>query len=256
MPENDSYSTRTSSETIRVLRERVSVRKFAPTAVAEGQVRAILEAAYRAPTSSNIQAYSVIIVRDMAAKDALAAACGNQRHVAEAPVFLAFCADLTRIEIAMEKHGHNLDDNNLEVCLVSSIDASLVGMSAYVSADSLGLKGVMIGGVRDKPAEVSRILGLPRRVYCVFGMCLGWPAVVPAQKPRMDYDAVTHHERYDASAAGDQLEGYDRDLAAHYDATGRATTADSWTYDMDKKFHPPLRNDLREVLGELGFDFG
>ncbi len=256
MPEDRSGAALPSSETIRVLRARVSVRKFADMPVSAGHVQAILEAAYRAPTSSNIQAYSVVIVRDKAARAALAVATGNQRHVAETPVFLAFCADLTRIEYAMEQRGHSLDGNNLEVCLVSSIDASLVGMAAYLAADSVGLKGVMIGGVRDKPDEVARILGLPARVYCVFGMCLGWPADVPKQKPRMDYDMVTHHERYEAAGAGAQLQRYDWTLAAHYQAAGRATTADSWTHDMDKKFHPPLRADLRRKLADLGFDFG
>ena len=256
MPDDQSQTARASSETIRLLQARVSVRKYAAKPVDEDHVRAVLEASFRAPTSSNIQAYSVVIVRDQATKDGLASATGKQRHVADAPVFLAFCADLTRIEYAMKKHGHDLDDNNLEVCLVSSINASLVGMAAYMAADSLGLKGVMIGGVRSNPDEVARLLGLPHRVYCVYGMCLGWPEGAPAQKPRMEYEAVTHRERYDGAGAADQIGRYDRALAAHYEAAGRETTADSWTHDMDRKFHPPLRRALRKTLAGRGFDFG
>jgi hypothetical protein len=44
-------------------------------------------------------------------------------------------------------------------------------------------------------------------------------------------------------------------LAAHYESIGKPTTPDSWTHDMDKKFHPPLRDKLREELKTQGFDF-
>lgn len=256
---DDATAPLPSSETIRVLRNRVSVRDYADRPVDDAMVEAILAAAFRAPTSSNIQSYSVIVVRERDTLKALQKVTGGQRHVAETPVFLAFCADLTRIEHAMRQRGHGLDDNNMETGLVSTIDAALVGMSAYLAADSLGLKGVMIGAVRNDALQTARILKLPHRVYCVFGMCLGWPAEVPPQKPRMAFDAMVHYERYGvhrgvgdvASAVAD----YDAALARHYDSVGKPTTRDSWSHDMDKKFHPPLRDRLREELRQLGFDF-
>ena len=72
----------------------------------------------------------------------------------------------------------------------------LFGMAAYVSAESLGIHGVMIGAVRNKPEDIAGILGLPDRVYAVFGMCLGFPTETPKQKPRMPVTGIVHHERY------------------------------------------------------------
>jgi nitroreductase len=257
MPDNDIRPY--SSETIDLLARRVSVRSYRPDPVPEAMIEAILKAAFRAPTSSNIQSYSVIVVRDREVLRHLAPVTGNQRHVAEAPVFLAFCADLTRIAFALEQRGHSVADNNMETGLVSSIDAALVGMSASLAAESLGLKGVMIGAVRNDALASARILGLPDRVYCVFGMCLGWPAETPEQKPRMDYASMVHYERYGAQrGAADmtaRLAAYDAALAKHYRGTGRATTDDSWTRAMDEKFHPWLRDRLRQQLKERGFDF-
>ena len=244
-----------TSETIEVLHNRVSIRKYAQEPVTEAQVTAILDAAFRAPTSSNIQAYSVIVVRDPAVKKELAVLTGNQKHVAECPVYLQFCADLTRMEAAMKRHGHDMNNNNLEYGLVSSIDAALVGMSAYVAADSLGIKGLMIGAVRNKPNEVGKLLGMPYRVYPVFGMCLGWPAEAPKQKPRMDHHTVVHYERYNTEGLDAALDAYDSALAAHYDAVGKKTTRDSWTRDIDEKFAQPRRDKLREQLKAMGFDF-
>jgi nitroreductase len=248
-----------TSETIEVLLNRVSVRKFAERPIDDAHVEAILRAAFRAPTSSNIQSYSVVVVRDRAVLKQLQPITGGQPHVAVAPLFLAFCVDLTRIEAAMRLNGHNFDDNNFEVGLVSAVDAALVGMSAYLAADSLGIKGVMIGAVRNDAAATARILNLPRRVYCLFGMCLGWPAEAPPQKPRMPYAAMVHYEQYGnrpgEGAVAASVDVYDRQLAAHYRAIGKATTDDSWSRDMDKKFVARLRDNLRNEVRAQGFDF-
>lgn len=248
-----------TSETIETLLGRVSVRKFTDRPVTQETLDAVLNAAFRAPTSSNIQSYSVVVVRDPEIKRQIAPITGNQPHIIEAPVFLAFCADLTRIEHATKRHGHDINDNNLEIGLVSSIDAALVGMSAYLAADSLGLKGVMIGAIRNDAVATARVLGLPHRVYCVFGMCLGWPDEAPTQKPRMEYGAMVHEERYGALRGNrtmvEEVADYDAALASHYGSIDKNTTPDSWTDEMDKKFVPQLRDSLREQLRELGFDF-
>ena len=248
------------SETIAILNERVSVRDFADRDVDHALIDGVLRAAFRAPTSSNIQSYSVIKVRDQETKDRLYPVTGNQKHVKDAPIFLAFCADLTRIENALQRYDHTIEGNNLEVGLVSSIDAALVGMSAYLAARSVGLEGVMIGAVRNDAVKTAEILRLPRYVYCVFGMCLGWPGDVPLQKPRMDFGAVVHDEHYGNQGAAfdvsQAIDAYDAALARHYESVGKATTPDSWTHDVDKKFSPQLRQGLREQLRQRGFDFG
>ena len=247
------------SETIACLNDRVSVRDFADKPVDDEMIDVILQASFRAPTSSNIQSYSVITVRNQDTKDKLSVVTGNQKHVQTTPVFLAFCADLTRIEDALQRHDHTIEGNNLEVGLVSSIDAALVGMSTYIAAKSVGLEGVMIGAVRNDAVKTAEILKLPKHVYCVFGMCLGWPGDVPPQKPRMDFGAVVHREHYGGQGDGfdpsQALDTYDKTLAEHYESLGKKTAPDSWTYDIDKKFSPQLRQGLREQLKQLGFDF-
>jgi len=248
-----------TSETIEVLANRISIRQFTDRPVDDAHVEAVLRAAFRAPTSSNIQSYSVVVVRDRETLARIAPITRNQKHVIEAPVFLAFCADLSRIDHALTERGKTLDGNNLEVGLVSSIDASLVGMSAYLAADSLGLKGVMIGAVRNDAVATAEILGLPHRAYCVFGMVLGWPAEAPQQKPRMEYADVVHYERYGSLRGGratpEAVAAYDAALAAHYASVGKPTTPDSWSHDMVAKFDPKVRADLRRGLEQLGFDF-
>ncbi len=254
-PEQRDRHQTVTSETIEVLKNRRSIRKYADDPVTDAMVEVILEAAFRAPTSSNLQAYSVIQVRDPDTRAKLAAVGGNQQHIIDCPLFLAFCADLTRIEAAFQKNGHDLSDNNMELGLVATIDAALVGMSTYLAADSLGIRGVMIGAMRNDPEAVAEILGLPDRVYVVFGMCLGYPAEAPKQKPRMPKSGMIHHERYDLEAALAAMAAYDPDLRAHYDAIGKDTTDDSWSHDVHAKFSKRPRDHLRAALKKRGFDF-
>jgi len=251
----DTAANPIHSETIDVLAQRRSIRKYSDVPVTDTHVDAILGAALRAPTSSNVQAYSVVVVRDPAIKERLAVPCGTQKHIVTCPVFLAFLADLTRIEAAFERNGHSADDNNLELGLVATIDAALVGMAAYVSAESLGIQGVMIGAMRNKPEEIAEILELPKRVYAVFGMCLGFPDEAPTQKPRMPVSGIVHREHYDAAASLGVVDPYDADLKAHYDAIGKETTDASWSDEVDKKFSTRPRDGLRAALKARGFDF-
>jgi FMN reductase (NADPH) len=259
MPDTAAIQRPLVSDTIETLANRVSVRSFTDEPVTDAQVDAVLQAAFRAPTSSNIQSYSVIVVRDPETLAKLAVVTAGQKHVLNAPVFLAFCADMTRIDKAVTAKGGNIERNNLETGLVTSIDAALVGMSAYIAADSLGMKGVMIGAVRNNALETAKILGLPKRVFCVFGMVLGWPDVVPSQKPRMTFESVVHYEQYGQTRDGGELDpavaAYDAALAAHYASEGKPTAPDSWSADVAKKFMPEPRQNLRKELAALGFDF-
>lgn len=254
MPKDENIEI--TSETIDVLNNRRSIRAFSDTAVTDAHIDAILGAAVRAPTSSNLQAYSVVVVRDAARKARLAELAGNQKHVITCPVFVAFCADLSRIEVALQRYGHDLEDNNLEMGLVSSIDAALVGMSAYVAADSLGIQGVMIGAMRNDPEAVAELLDLPPRAYVVFGMCLGFPdGNAPKQKPRMPRPGIVHLETYDHTASKAGIDVYNDQLRAHYETIGKETNTDSWTYEVDSKFTARPRNTLRAALKRLGLDF-
>ena len=249
----------TTSETIETLLNRVSVRKFSDRPLTDETVEAILRAAFRAPTSSNIQAYSVICVRDPDIKQAISVPAGNQKHIIEAPVFLAFCADLTRIEHAFQRYGHDLENNNFEMGLVSSIDASLVGMSAYLAADSLGIKGVMIGAVRNDPIKVPRSWACRRGSIACSGCVSAGRMRRPGRSHACPMTALSISTAMAAPPDGKPMprmvDEYNQALAGHYESEGRKTTPDSWTHEVDKKFSIRPRDKLRSQLKQLGFDF-
>gem|GEM_PF-336810 len=237
-----------------VLARRASVRAFTDQPVTDELVRKVLAAAQHAPTSSNLQAYSFVVVRAPATKAKLAELAGGQDHVAKCPVFVAVCADIHRLDAVLEQGGGELAKGHLEMSMVAVIDAALCGMSASLAADSLGLGGCMIGGMRNDPVGVAEVLGLPDGVFVVFGMTLGFPADRPPSKPRYPAEGVVHWERYEEKPLGDLTEAYNAALEAQKEATGR-TDGVVWSERLAKGFSKPKRPGLRQALAELGFDF-
>ncbi len=243
------------SDTLRTLNNHVSIRHYTDEDISEETVRDMLNAARRSPTSSNIQAYSFVVVRNPETKKELAVLAGNQKHIETCPVFVAICADITRLRRACEMHGETLAQN-LENSMVAIVDASLVGMSLNTVAESLGYGTVMIGGMRNHPKEAADVLGLPNGVFVVYGMCIGVPARRTPQKPRLHEDAVIHYERFDTSKLDEHLTNYDAELAEHYREEGRETPDNAWTGVIASKFSSPRRDFLKSTLEAMGFDFG
>lgn len=247
--EKTTYSTPVTE----TMRKHVSIRHYTDEPIPDEMLREILNSARRgAPTSSNTQAYSIMVVRDPEKKKQLAVLAGNQKQVETCPVFLLICADIHRMEQAANMHGKTLG-RNLESFLVSSVDAALVGMTIATAAESFGLGHVMIGGMRNHPKKAGELLGLPDGVYGVFGMCLGFPDEDAPQKPRMPEDLIIHYETYDDSKTEDLLKQYDEELAEHYQELGRNLSENAWTGVIADRFSNPRRPEMKQTLEDMGF---
>jgi nitroreductase len=249
----DKYETAVTQ----TLNQHASVRKFSDKPVPDGMLDAILEAARRSPTSSNMQTYSIIIVRNMETRQKLAVLAGNQKHIEQCDVFVGFLADIHRLGIASQMHGETLT-KTLETSLVATIDAALVGMSVQTAAESFGLGAVMVGGMRNQPQAVADLLGFPPGVYMVYGMSIGWPAedaVAAELKPRLPEKLVIHHEQYDQGDVRPLIEAYDAQLADYYGQQNRNQHPSAWSGPIAKRLNKAVRPYLRQTLKGMGFRF-
>ncbi|MER5479421.1 NADPH-dependent oxidoreductase [Streptomyces sp. NPDC002734] len=204
------------------LRHR-SVRAFLPGPVTEEELRAVVAAASSAPTSSNLQAWSVIAVTDPARRRRLSDLAARQEFIAEAPLFLVWVADLDRNHRLAERNGKPLDATvYLESTLLGVIDAALAAQNAVVALESLGLGSVFVGAVRNHAQEFADELGLPPHSVAVFGLAVGRPDPTEEAgvKPRLPQTAVLHRETYNAPEADADLPAYDKRLAAYNRAHG------------------------------------
>src|SRR5690606_12578351 len=80
------------SDVVALQLEHRSVRAFTDRDVTDDELSALVAAAQSAPTSSNLQPWSVVAVRDADRKRRLAALAGQQAFIERAPLFLVWVA--------------------------------------------------------------------------------------------------------------------------------------------------------------------
>ncbi|MEU0794211.1 nitroreductase family protein [Amycolatopsis sp. NPDC005961] len=142
----------------------------------ESTLTALIGAAQSAPTSSNLQLWSVVAVRDPDRRARLAEIAGGQQHVVEAPLVLVWLADRARAgRIAAEADAPGDGADYLEAGVVAVVDVALAAQNASPAAESLGLGTVFLGALCDDPLAVAAELRLRTHVFPVFGLVVGDP---------------------------------------------------------------------------------
>lgn len=240
-----------------LLRHR-SVRAYLPTALPDGTLETLVAAAQSAATSSNLQTWSVVAVEHAARRDRLARLAADQGFIRQAPLFLAWVADLSRLERLGTAHGTKLEGlDYLETFMVALIDAALAAQNAVVAAEALGLGTVYVGALRNHPEAVAAELGLPSNAMAAFGLAVGYPdpAAPSGVKPRLPQRLVLHREQYVVGHEADAVARYDAALSAFSEAHGMGRTA--WTTRVLARVGSAAglggRDRMRQALAALGF---
>lgn len=236
-----------------------SVRRFLPEPLPPGALEWLVAAAQSAATSSNLQTWSVIAIEEDARKAEAARLCAAQDFILQAPLFLVFIADLSRLRHAGEAHGmagEGLD--YLEMFLTAALDAALAAQNAAVAAESMGLGICYVGAARNHPLELARLLGLPRGAFAVFGMAVGLPDPDrPAPvKPRLPQAEVLHRERYSEEDRSANTAAYDAVMHRFNEGQGRIIPG-SWSLHSARRVATAAalqgRDSLKAALRALGF---
>lgn len=236
-----------------------TVRAYTEQPIPAGMLETLVAAAQSAPTSSNLQAWSLVAVQDRARIARLADLSNNQGFINGAPLFLVWVADLSRNQRLGRAAGRELAAvDYLESYMVAIIDAALAAQNLVVAAEALGLGTCYIGGLRSLPERISAELDLPPNAMGLFGMAIGWPdaAKLSDIKPRLPQSAVLHHETYKVTAEeGAAAERYD---AAMLDFSRRVGQAPApWLSRMFSRLADAGalsgRHRMVEALKALGF---
>jgi nitroreductase len=235
-----------------------TVRRYLPTPLPQGTLEALIAAAASAPTSSNLQTWSVIAVQDPARIARLAELSNNQRFITTAPLFLCWLADLSRLERLGEARGQPMEAlPYLEMYQTAALDSAFAAQNVVVAAESLGLGTCYIGGLRTYPVAVAEELKLPPNVVAVYGLSIGYPdpAAVTEVKPRLPQSLVLHHETYDASKDRGAIPAYDQAMLAFSQRNGMGAV--DWSNRAvsraGKVGGMNGRHQMTEFLHQLGF---
>lgn len=183
-------------DTLDLLRNRRTIRKYNDMPIGEELLSELLEVAFRAPTTGGMQLYSVVVTRDNEMKQKLAPTHFNQPTVTSAPVVLTFCADYNRFVKWCEASDAQPGYDNFASFTTAMIDALLVAQQFNTAAELRGLGCCYLGTTTYNAPQIAEILNLPRLVVPVTTLTVGFPADVPQQVERLPLEAIVHHEQY------------------------------------------------------------
>ncbi|WLD94202.1 oxygen-insensitive NADPH nitroreductase [Alkalihalobacillus sp. AL-G] len=246
------------NQTIDTILNHRSIRSFKDEPLTEEQISTIVQCAQAAATSSYLQVYSIIGVKEPVKKKKLAELAGNQEYVEDNGHFFVFCADLNRHKLAAELEGIPIENvietlESTEKFMVGMIDAALAAQNAVIAAESMGLGICFIGGLRNNLPEVAKVLKTPDRVVPLFGLCVGVPDQQPGQKQRLPIDNVYHVDEYiqDESQFKQQLSNYNEDISDYYLKRTQGKRSHTWTEIVTGKMTKPVRMYMKDFLKSI-----
>ncbi len=181
---------------ITALQERRTIRQYLDKDIDDTLLNELLATAFRAPTTGNMQVYSVVVTRDPEKRAELAPAHFNQPTVTGAPVVLTFCADFNRFIKWCEQNNAQPGYDNFQSFVTAAIDALLVAQQFCTAAEVSGLGCCYLGTTTYNAPQIAQALNLPRFVIPITTLTVGYPAHQPTLVERLPLEAIVHREVY------------------------------------------------------------
>ncbi len=245
------------------LLDRRVTRRYTEQDVPDSLLDALLAAAQSAPAKSDLQQFSVIVMRDRARIKRIADWIGTMDWIATAPVFLVWCGDMRRGQLLCAMHDMPHANNNLDTFLNTAVDCTLAMGQFMAAADAIGLGTCPISYVRSHIERVSPLLGLPAGVYPVAGLSVGWPVFRRPVSMRLPPSVVVHRERYQDEHLPEAIAAYDERRRAR-DPVAAAGLKNNdvypprdgvgWSENVARQLSVPERFGFAAYLKTRGFD--
>lgn len=232
-----------------------SIRAYKEQPVEEEKIDQIIRAVQAAPNWNNLQHVSVVVIKEKKRREMFSGLCGGQGQIAQAPVFLVFCADFYRTWLACKKEEH-FDEamKRLDNIIVGANEVGIAVGTATAAAESMGLGTVVIGDIRLHAMEAVKELNLPRYEIPMLGLCVGYPAEEPGIKPRLPKEAVCFGERYEQELEP-FLKQYDEIYADYLISRPWNNRVGNWTEIAADFYKHPYDHypEVPEMLKQQGF---
>lgn len=172
---------------------RQSVRSYQDRPVEPEKLRALVEAVRLAPSASNAQPWTVILVDEPQLKDEVARATFSKsisfnRFAVEAPVIAVLTIERTK---AITQIGGWMKEREFPL-----IDIGIAAEHFCLQAADLGLGTCMLGWFDEK--RIKELLKIPRSTRVALVITLGYAAegYPLRRKSRKDVSAMSCHNEY------------------------------------------------------------
>jgi nitroreductase len=165
-----------------LLKGRRSIRRYRPDPVPDEMIEQLLEAGRWAPSASNRQPWTFIVIQD---KDILQQVAQHAAyyfirwaHVRDAPLLIALCGDARHPIYRQFLHE----------------DVGLAGSQIMLQAKALGLGTCWLGGLDRK--AIAGILRVPNHVEVIGLLSVGFPDEEPEPRSRKPLSEIVYYNVY------------------------------------------------------------
>lgn len=178
---------------LKQIENRRSIRKYLNKKVEKEKLVQLLESARLAPSGSNTQPWTFIIVESEDTKEKLSIADHQQKWMMTAPIFIVCVADI-RCRIPMGTKVR-LDENSSEPELKQIIRDTAIAMEhILLEAEHLGLAACWTAWFEQD--DVRPILNIPDDKYVCGIITLGYGDEAPKQRPRKGMEEIVRYEKW------------------------------------------------------------
>ncbi|MEG0265166.1 MAG: nitroreductase family protein [Erysipelotrichaceae bacterium] len=184
-------------ETLNLLKERSSIRKFKKQAIPEEIVQDLLECGVHSASAGNLQPFSIIRLSKDEDKSFLVKDAKMQGFVSNAGENFLFCMDFNRLkkwaELSKAPFSANHSYNHFWVIFE---DVIICAQNMAVAADAYGLGSCYIGTTVECAETLIDYCKLPYGVFPIVLLSVGYPdqAITPSTK--LEVKDIVHESYY------------------------------------------------------------
>ncbi len=258
--ESISHPVPIANPTLLQMASRSSCRQFTPETIDPDLLKTLCAIALASPTKSDLQQRDIVIIEDNTIRASINALFGQHSWITNAPVLLIFCANNRRQRQLASWREKPFPNDHLDAFFNASIDAG-IALSAFVTAcESVGLGCCPISQIRDHCDEVCDLLQLPKHVFPVAGLGMGWPSQATQPSMRLPLSVTVHQDRFSEQDLQAKVHAYDRHRAEQQPCKQQRDTARfgysedyGWSEDKARQYSVEQRADFGTFIRSRGF---
>ena len=183
VPETAAISDAKQAEAtvLKNIATRASVRAFKSDAIPNDLIQKLLKAGMAAPTALNAQPWHFIVIHDQGQLSSLSVASPYTGLLADAPLAIAVCGDITKKAPGDEG-------------IYWSQDACAATENILLAAHAMGLGATWTGSypIEARYKLAQKVLSLPDNLIPVSIIAIGYPAVTVAPKDKWNPNNVSY----------------------------------------------------------------
>lgn len=226
--------------------KRTSVRSYLNKKIDQKTIEQLIQVINCSPTSNNGNAYSVIVVKDSKTRKLIAEKLATQKHIAVAPLYFLFCADLNRIEYACKKQKKKIYESDLEQFLTPAGDAYISATFLVNAAIEMGLGTCYTGIVRRFIPEFKKELNLKGRIIPLLGVAIGYPDKINEVKPKINH---VYFQKYDLNLVKQEVDKYDEVMLKYYDhRSGNQKPYHTWSSGISDVYQKETNTSINKPV--------